>query len=135
MPPRFESKDRTTPVCLYYQNVLLQLNEYALPKDIPCRVEEKQTISEFIEEGLRKKGKSSTLYISGVPGTGKTATFMEVIKEQQSINGKDLLFIHINSLHLSNAEEVYSLISKQMLSIEMAPNKACHVLDTFFRFG
>ncbi len=111
-PPRFETKDRTTPVCLYYQNVLSQLNEYALPKEIPCRMEEKGIISDFIQEGVRKKGKSSTLYISGVPGTGKTATFMEVVKEQQSRHGKDLLFIHINSLHLSNAEEVYSLVSK-----------------------
>ena len=44
-------------------------------------MQEKEVIREFIQSGLRNRGSSTSLYISGMPGTGKTATTLEVIKK------------------------------------------------------
>ena len=51
----------------------LQLN--SIPKELPCREKEIKRITHYLSSGLSHKGSSSSLYISGMPGTGKTATF------------------------------------------------------------
>jgi len=56
----------------------LQLN--AIPDYLPCRDKERRQIQDYIMNGIRNKGSSSSLYIAGMPGTGKTATTMEIIK-------------------------------------------------------
>lgn len=52
-----------------------------IPDDLPCREKEKGRIIEFVEAGIKAEGSSTSLYISGMPGTGKTATTMEVLKK------------------------------------------------------
>lgn len=59
----------------------LQLN--AIPDTLPCRDNERKLIEDYLKNGLNNKGSSSSLYISGMPGTGKTATTLEVIKSLQ----------------------------------------------------
>jgi predicted ATP-dependent serine protease len=56
----------------------LQLN--SIPKELPCREKEIKKITHYLSSGLMHKGSSSSLYISGMPGTGKTATTLEVIR-------------------------------------------------------
>lgn len=57
----------------------LQLN--AIPDNLPCRENEMKLITDYLENGLKNRGSSSSLYISGMPGTGKTATTCEIIKK------------------------------------------------------
>jgi Cdc6-like AAA superfamily ATPase len=57
----------------------LQLN--AVPDEFPCRDKEQNTIRDYILRGIQSNGNSSSLYISGMPGTGKTATCLKIIKE------------------------------------------------------
>ena len=59
------------------------------------------------------------MYISGMPGTGKTATVLEVVHELQqcivSEGGGDVLvfrFIHLNGLNLTNPQQVFQVILK-----------------------
>ena len=48
------------------------------------------------------------MYISGVPGIGKTVSFMEELKRfNQSKSSNNCMFIHINAMNLSNPEKVY----------------------------
>ena len=49
----------------------------AVPRELPCREEEYAEIFGFLE-GKLQDGTGGCLYISGVPGTGKTATVREV---------------------------------------------------------
>ena len=51
-----------------------------IPKTFPCRESESNSIEAFIKAGLSNHGSSSTLYISGMPGTGKTATTLKIIE-------------------------------------------------------
>jgi len=55
----------------------LQLN--AKPDSLPCRDKEQQDITQYLKDGIKNRGAMSSLYISGMPGTGKTATTLQVI--------------------------------------------------------
>ena len=50
------------------------------------------------------------MYISGVPGTGKTATVYDVIKKLK--NEFQFQFIEINGLRLSEPNQFYSYFLK-----------------------
>ena len=57
----------------------LQLN--SIPKELPCRDAERKQITDYLKLGIEGRGSSSSLYISGMPGTGKTATTLEVLRQ------------------------------------------------------
>lgn len=57
-----------------YDKACHNLQLSSLPKNLPCREQEQERITNFIREGVENKGSSTMLYISGMPGTGKTAT-------------------------------------------------------------
>jgi hypothetical protein len=67
-----------------YDVLLSKLQLNFVPDSLPCRDSEKEVIKEFVMSGLRNRGSSTSLYISGMPGTGKTATTLEVIKKLNS---------------------------------------------------
>ena len=56
----------------------LQLN--AQPDELPCREMEQEKIHNYIVNGIEQGRSSSSLYISGMPGTGKTATTLAIIR-------------------------------------------------------
>ena len=55
-----------------------RLDINAVPDSLPCRESEYQNIFTFIEDKINHNT-GGCLYISGVPGTGKTATTQEVV--------------------------------------------------------
>lgn len=66
------------------------------------------------------------MYISGVPGTGKTATVKEVMKileeERDDGNLNDFAFIEINGMRLTEPRQAYVEILKvcDVLGLQMA---------------
>ena len=54
-----------------------------VPESIPCREKERKEIYDYLYHSIQNKGNGSPLYISGMPGTGKTATVREVVRELQ----------------------------------------------------
>jgi len=57
----------------------VNLHVSAVPKFLPCREEEYSQILDYLENAI-EEGTGTCIYISGVPGTGKTATAREVIR-------------------------------------------------------
>lgn len=81
--------------------------------------------------GIKQHGNSSSLYISGMPGTGKTATTMEVIR---GLQGKfDFDFVHINAMSLTNPNLVYTILFETITSLRVCPQTAALFLDDFFK--
>ena len=76
---------------------------------ILCRENEFAEILSFTE-GKISEGTGGCMYISGVPGTGKTATVMEVKKTLEAYvktgEVKDFKFIHINGMKLTEPTQV-----------------------------
>lgn len=65
-----------------------------------------------------------------MPGTGKTATTLEVIqnlKQQYTFN-----FLHINAMSLTNPNLIYTIIYESITRRRVAPAQAALFLDGFF---
>ncbi|NWR52801.1 ORC1 protein, partial [Regulus satrapa] len=92
------------------EDARLRLHVSAIPESLPCREEEFQDIYNFVESKLID-GTGGCMYISGVPGTGKTATVHEVIRCLQQAAENDELppfqFVEINGMKLTDPHQAY----------------------------
>ncbi len=89
---------------------------------------------------MQSGGSSSSLYISGMPGTGKTATTLEVVKSlkaESEISRKlpKFEFIHINAMSLTNPNLVYTILSEKITGNRWNPTASASFLDEFFKKG
>lgn len=55
-----------------------KLHTSETPEKLLCREKECEEIRNFIMNGIKRDSESQCLYISGVPGTGKTASVLKV---------------------------------------------------------
>jgi len=119
-----------------YDEACEKLQLSATPDHLPCREKETKIITDFITEGLRNGGSSSSLYISGMPGTGKTATTLQVIRnlaEQQQRKKHQFVSVHINGMSLTNPHLIYSILYKSIVGKTTNPTQAALFLDDFFK--
>ena len=111
---------------------LLQLS--AIPQSMPCREKERRKIETFITNSL-KKG-DGALYISGMPGTGKTATVVEVVKRlQKAVNENKFApfnVVEINGMKLQHPAEAYTIMWKTMTGESLTAAKAVQKLENHF---
>lgn len=88
----------------------LRLHVGAVPDSLPCREDEFAEIFSFTE-GKVQEGIGGCMYISGLPGTGKTATVKEVIRtlEEDKKDGglPDFNFIEVNGMRLTEPNQAY----------------------------
>uniref|UniRef100_H2ZNF3 Origin recognition complex subunit 1 n=1 Tax=Ciona savignyi TaxID=51511 RepID=H2ZNF3_CIOSA len=76
------------------------------------------------------------MYISGVPGTGKTATVMEVVSAlRQSVDDGDLEdfdYVDVNGMRLTEPHQIYVQILKKLQGLKATPNHAAQLLTQRF---
>ena len=114
-----------------YERACEKLQLSAIPDSLPCRDKERKMITDYIENGLKNKGSSSSLYISGMPGTGKTATTLEVI--QRLKEQKNFGFLHINAMQITNPNLVYTIICEHITNQRLNPAAAAMFLGEYFK--
>ena len=68
-----------------------------------------------------------------MPGTGKTATTLEVIKRIKADRSSAFQFLHINAMSLTNPNLVYTIIYESITGRRCAPASAALFLDEFFK--
>ena len=112
-----------------------QLHVSAVPKSLPCREEEYNDIYKFLEKKLLDKS-GGCIYISGVPGTGKTATVNEVVKCLKKLADKGEMenfdFIDINGMKLSEPRQAYVQILKQINGQSATWEQSYQILEKRF---
>ncbi|KAL2712977.1 origin recognition complex subunit 1 [Vespula squamosa] len=112
-----------------------KLHVSVVPKSLPCREEEFNNIFTFLEGKLMDKC-GGCIYISGVPGTGKTATVNEVIRclKKSVAKGKldDFDFFEINGMKLTEPRQAYVQIWRQMGGNTCTWEKAYRELEKRF---
>ncbi|KAK0177279.1 hypothetical protein PV328_001348 [Microctonus aethiopoides] len=100
-----------------FETTKAQLHVSAVPKSLPCREKEFNDVFTFLERKLVDHS-GGCMYISGVPGTGKTATVNEAIRCLRKLVAKntieDFNFIEINGMKLSEPRQAYVQILKQL---------------------
>ena len=88
----------------------------AKPTRIVAREEERQIINTFLQEKVLKRTASS-MYISGAPGTGKSALMQEILQEQETaFKSFGVKVIQINCMSLKEPRTILQCISTELAS-------------------
>lgn len=77
------------PQLLVYSKAIRRLHVSVLPENLPCRTLEKEKIMSYLRDGILRGGHVRPLYISGMPGSGKTACFMAALRSLEEENDKN----------------------------------------------
>jgi origin recognition complex subunit 1 len=82
------------------------------------------------------EGTGACIYISGTPGTGKTATVREVVAQ---LNGAveaeemdDFIFCEINGMKITDPHQAYSMLWKELKGDRVSPSHALDLLEQEF---
>lgn len=114
----------------------LRLHVSTVPESLPCREQEFQDIYSFVESKLLDHT-GGCMYISGVPGTGKTATVHEVIRGlQQAALTNDVppfQYVEVNGMKLTEPHQVYVQILERLTGHKATANHAAELLAKRFR--
>ncbi|ODQ64513.1 origin recognition complex subunit 1 [Nadsonia fulvescens var. elongata DSM 6958] len=100
-----------------YKLARISLHVSSVPDSLPCRDQEFSDIYIALE-GAISEAQGSCIYISGTPGTGKTATVREVVAQLQlrSEDGelRDFNFLEINGMKLANPHSAYERLWEEI---------------------
>ncbi|KAG5276039.1 hypothetical protein AALO_G00127230 [Alosa alosa] len=112
-----------------------RLHVSSVPESLPCREQEFQDIYNFVESKVID-GTGGCMYISGVPGTGKTATVHEVIRSLQQAADLDEIpqfrFIEINGMKMTDPHQAYVQILQKLTNQKVTPDHAASLLEKRF---
>lgn len=112
-----------------------RLHVSAVPCSLPCREKEYSEIFNFVE-GKIIDGCGGCMYVSGVPGTGKTATTTAVIRSLQSLAEEEEIpkfeFVEINGMRLTEPRQAYVHIYRQLTGKTLAWEQAYNLLEKRF---
>lgn len=100
---------------------------------LPCRAVERKKIAAHLQAGVEQGGTSKVLYVSGMPGTGKTAIVLEVLEQLAESLPLTTQFklVHINAMRLGAPAQVFREIADQM-DIQTNNNESCNDVTEFF---
>ncbi|KAM5273947.1 cell division control protein 6 homolog isoform 2-T2 [Ctenodactylus gundi] len=99
-----------------YQQAKLVLNT-AVPDRLPAREKEIDVIRNFLREHICGK-KAGSLYLSGAPGTGKTACLSRILQDFKEVKG--FKTIMLNCMSLRSAQAVFPAIAQEMCQEELS---------------
>uniref|UniRef100_A0A182PTV8 Origin recognition complex subunit 1 n=1 Tax=Anopheles epiroticus TaxID=199890 RepID=A0A182PTV8_9DIPT len=112
-----------------------RLHVSATPSSLPCREKEYEEIYNFLE-GKIFDGCGGCMYISGVPGTGKTATTTAVLRALKHLSEEDEIprfeFVDINGMRLTEPRQAYVHIYRQLTGKTLAWEQAYNLLNKRF---
>ncbi|KAH8291014.1 hypothetical protein KR054_007795 [Drosophila jambulina] len=112
-----------------------QLHVSVVPKSLPCREREFDNIYAFLEGKIQDQC-GGCMYVSGVPGTGKTATVTGVIRTLQRLTKQNELpafeFLEINGMRLTEPRQAYVQIYKQLTGKTVSWEHAHSLLEKRF---
>ncbi|XP_036194958.1 cell division control protein 6 homolog isoform X1 [Myotis myotis] len=94
-----------------YQQAKLVLNT-AVPDRLPAREKEMDVIRNFLREHICGK-KAGSLYLSGAPGTGKTACLSRILQDLKK-ELKSFKTIMLNCMSLRRAQAVFPAIAQEI---------------------
>ncbi|XP_070569560.1 cell division control protein 6 homolog [Ptychodera flava] len=84
----------------------------SVPETLLCREKETKILTDFLRDHVGKQ-KPGSLYVSGAPGTGKTASIMQIIANNKS-EMDSIKVIFINCMSVRNSHAIYSKLINQL---------------------
>ena len=118
-----------------FQLARTNLHVSSVPFTLPCRNTEFDTVYAHLEASI-STGSGACIYISGTPGTGKTATVREVISQlNASVQAEELddfIFVEINGMKVTDPHQSYSLLWEALKGDRVSPSHALGLLEREF---
>ncbi|KAL7942320.1 P-loop containing nucleoside triphosphate hydrolase protein [Trichoderma barbatum] len=118
-----------------FQIARSRLHVAAVPSSLPCREGEFSLVYSHLEAAITE-GTGNCIYISGTPGTGKTATVREVISRLEEAVGSDelddFIFVEINGMKITDPHQAYSLLWEALKGDRASPAQALNLLEREF---
>ncbi|KFY52344.1 hypothetical protein V496_08533 [Pseudogymnoascus sp. VKM F-4515 (FW-2607)] len=118
-----------------FQLARSKLHVAAVPTTLPCRENEFSEVYSHLESAITD-GSGACIYISGTPGTGKTATVREVISQlNASVEAEELddfIFVEINGMKVTDPHQSYSLLWEALKGDRVSPSQALDLLEREF---
>ncbi|KAL4872821.1 hypothetical protein BDV12DRAFT_126689 [Aspergillus spectabilis] len=118
-----------------YRQARNLLHVSAVPDSLPCRKKEFDTVYSHLSAAIME-GTGTCIYISGTPGTGKTATVREVVAQLNSAvlaeEMDDFIFVEINGMKVTDPHQSYSLLWEALKGDRVSPSHALDLLDREF---
>ncbi|KAK4211413.1 P-loop containing nucleoside triphosphate hydrolase protein [Rhypophila decipiens] len=118
-----------------YQIARNQLHVASVPTSLPCRESEFSLVYSHLEAAITE-GTGTCIYISGTPGTGKTATVREVVSHLDSAVKNDelddFIFVEINGMKITDPHQSYSLLWEALKGQRVSPSQALDLLEREF---
>ncbi|KAL6718032.1 Origin recognition complex, subunit 1 [Lecanora helva] len=118
-----------------FQLARSNLHVSSVPLTLPCRTLEFSTVYTHLESAITS-GTGACIYISGVPGTGKTATVREVVSQlNASVQAEELddfIFVEINGMKVTDPHQSYSLLWEALKGDRVSPSHALALLEREF---
>ena len=103
------------------------------------REKENESIYKYIKTGLYENGNYSSLYISGMPGSGKTESVKNVIEilqnqyKKYSKNQNKFQTIYINGMNFLHPKDVFKKIYENIFDKKIHLKLIINSLDEFFK--
>ncbi|ESZ89595.1 hypothetical protein SBOR_10016 [Sclerotinia borealis F-4128] len=118
-----------------FQTARSRLHVSSVPDTLPCREEEFSSVYTHLAAAITD-GTGSCIYISGTPGTGKTATVREVVAQlSASVLADELdpfIFVEINGMKVTDPHQSYSLLWEALREDRVSPSHALDLLEREF---
>ena len=118
-----------------FQIARTRLHVSSIPLTLPCREEAFATVYSYLESAITD-GVGTCIYISGTPGTGKTATVREIVAQLnaavQADELDDFIFVEINGMKVTDPHQSYSLLWEALQGERVSPSHALDLLEQEF---
>lgn len=118
-----------------FQVARQNLHVASVPTSLPCRESEFSLVYSHLEAAITD-GMGTCIYISGTPGTGKTATVREVVSRlDESVRSDELddfIFVEINGMKITDPHQSYSLLWEALKGQRVSPSQALDLLEREF---
>lgn len=118
-----------------FQVARSRLHVSSVPTSLPCREAEFSLVYSHLEAAITD-GAGNCIYISGTPGTGKTATVREVIGRLEEAVGSDelddFIFVEINGMKITDPHQSYTLLWEALKGQRASPAQALEMLEREF---
>ncbi|SZE99320.1 unnamed protein product [Blumeria hordei] len=112
-----------------------RLHVSAVPTSLPCREDEFTSVYSHLEAAIFE-GSGACIYISGPPGTGKTATVREVVAQlEAAVHAEELdpfNFVEINGMKMTDPAQSYSILWQALKGDRLSSNHALDLLQREF---
>lgn len=118
-----------------FESARARLHVSAVPASLPCREREFRDLHDRLAEAITY-GTGNCFYISGTPGTGKTATVREVIAQLEIAVGTDeleeFIFVEINGMKITDPYQSYTLLWEALHQQRVSSSQALNLLQVEF---